>query len=55
MTPITVVVNDLMQTGYVYLLTKQCGKDFAAGFQPELSPKEMLRLGVFGGRFIFEC
>ncbi len=55
MKPIAVEVNDLMQTGYVYFLTKPCGKDFAGGFRPELTPKEMLRLGVFGGRYLTDC
>jgi len=55
MEPFTIEVNDLMQTGYVYLLTKRCGKDFAAHFRPELTPKQMLRLGVFGGRYLTDC
>ncbi|CAN5442410.1 hypothetical protein BH18VER2_BH18VER2_03830 [soil metagenome] len=44
-----------MQRGYVYLLTKPTGKEFAAGFAPELTPKQMLRLGVFGGRYLTDC
>jgi hypothetical protein len=55
MEPVTIEVNDLMQTGYVYLLTKPCGKDFAVSFRPELTPKQMLRLGVFGGRYLTDC
>jgi hypothetical protein len=36
---IRVVVNDLMQKGYVYYRTEPIGKNFARGFKPELTPK----------------
>ncbi len=47
-----VVVNDLMQRHYVYWRTERVGKNFAPGFAPELTPKDMLRLGVFGGTYM---
>jgi hypothetical protein len=50
-----VVVNDLMQKGYVYYLTEPVGKNFLEGFNPELTPKEMLNLGVFGGKYMTDC
>ena len=50
-----VVVNDRMQQGYVYYLTEVAGKNFAPGFTPDLTPKQMLRLGVFGGRYLTDC
>lgn len=50
-----VTVNDLMQKHYVYYLTASEGKDFAADFQPELTPKQMLALGVFGGKYMTDC
>ncbi len=50
MKPVRVEVNDLMQRGYVYLRTKPAGRDFRADFKPELTPKQMLELGVFGGK-----
>ena len=50
-----IVVNDLMQRGYVYELTEPAGKNFDPAFQPELTPKEMLALGVFGGRYMTDC
>lgn len=50
-----VVVNDEMQEGYVYVRTKPMGRDFPADFKPELTPKEMLELGVFGGRYLTDC
>ncbi|MDQ3198190.1 MAG: hypothetical protein M3Q46_03205 [Verrucomicrobiota bacterium] len=53
--PKRIRVNDRMQQGYEYFLTKPTGQDFAAGFKPELTPKQMLRLGVFGGRYMTDC
>ncbi len=50
-----VVVNDRMQQGYVYDLTQPSGRNFAPEFRPELTPKAMLRLGVFGGRYMTDC
>jgi len=51
----TVVVNDKMQRGYVYRLTEPAGRNFAADFAPQLTPKEMLKLGVFGGKYMTDC
>lgn len=48
-------VNDLMQTGYCYLLTEPAGKNFHPDFRPELTPKDMLELGVFGGKYMTDC
>ena len=45
MKPRRVVVNDLMQTDYVYTLIEPPGKRFHPDFEPELTPKQMLRLG----------
>ena len=50
-----IIVNDRMQRDYVYFLTEPAGKHFAAGFAPELTPKQMLRLGIFGGRYMTDC
>jgi len=50
-----VVVNDLMQKGYVYYLTEPTGRNFHPDFRPELTPKEMLELGVFGGKYMTDC
>ncbi|MFO7560765.1 MAG: hypothetical protein R6X10_18210 [Desulfobacterales bacterium] len=55
MKPVRVVVNDLMQQGYVYFLTEPIGRNFHPDFYPELPPKEMLELGVFGGKYMTDC
>lgn len=48
-------VNDKMQKGYVYELVESEGRNFDPEFRPDLSPKEMLELGVFGGRYMTDC
>jgi hypothetical protein len=50
-----VVVNDLMQQGYAYFLTEPAGRNFHPQFKPELTPKQMLALGVFGGKYMTDC
>jgi hypothetical protein len=44
-----------MQQGYVYVLTEPAGRNFHPDFQPELTPAAMLRLGVFGGKYMTDC
>ena len=48
----TVIVNDKMQKGYRYQLTEQAGRNFDPEFIPQVTPKEMLRLGVFCGKYM---
>jgi len=55
MRPIRVVVNDLMQSNYVYHRIEPIGRHFDAGFEPELTPRELLALGVFGGKYMTDC
>lgn len=50
-----VTVNDRMQRDYSYLLTEPAGRNFDPRFQPELTPHEMLSLGVFGGKYMTDC
>jgi hypothetical protein len=50
-----VLVNDKMQSGYEYFLTEPIGKNFAKNFKPDLTPKQMLHLGVFGGKYMTDC
>ncbi len=51
----TVVVNDTMQQGYRYELTEPAGENFDPEFRPELSPSDMLKLGVFCGKYMTDC
>lgn len=50
-----VVVHDSMQDGYTYKLSEPEGKNFDPQFKPDLTPKEMLELGVFGGKYMTDC
>ena len=47
-----VIVNDRMQQGYRYELTAPMGRDYAAGFEPDLTPRQMLEVGVFCGKYM---
>jgi hypothetical protein len=50
-----VIVNDKMQKNYRYFLTQPIGKNFDPDFKPDLSPKQMLEMGVFGGKYMTDC
>ena len=50
-----VTVNDKMQKGYKYELVEPIGKNFNKDFKPDLTPKQMLALGVFGGKYMTDC
>lgn len=50
-----VSVTDKFQNNYVYELVEPIGKNFDSEFTPELTPKEMLSLGVFGGKYLNDC
>ncbi|MCX6735161.1 MAG: hypothetical protein NTZ25_04625 [Candidatus Peregrinibacteria bacterium] len=49
-----VVVKDKMQK-CTYILSQPMGKNFDTRFKPQLTPKQMLALGVFGGRYMRDC
>jgi hypothetical protein len=51
----TILVNDRMQQGYAYWLTEATGCNFHADFKPQLTPKNMLEIGVFGGKYMTDC
>ena len=50
-----VVVNDKMQQNYQYKCVEPVGKNFHSEFKPDLTPPEMLELGVFGGKYLTDC
>ncbi len=50
-----VEVNDLMQKGYRYELVEKMGENFREDFKPELTPKQCLEMGVFGGKHMTDC
>ncbi len=50
-----IIVNDLMQKNYQYFLIEPIGENFNVNFCPDLTPPEMLALGVFGGKYMTDC
>ena len=55
MKPVKVIVNDRMQKNYVYFLSKPLGKQFDPDFSPELTPQQLLSMGIFGGKYMNDC
>lgn len=50
-----IVIHDRMQQGDWYMCTEPIGEHFHTDFTPDLTPKEMLELGVFGGKYMTDC
>ena len=50
-----IIVNDLMQQNYVYYLVEKPGCGFSHDFKPDLTPEEMLSMGIFGGKYMTDC
>lgn len=48
-------VHDSMQKDYSYTCVAPVGKEFDPAFKPQLTPKEMLSLGIFGGKYMTDC
>ena len=48
-------VSDKMQQNYSYEIVAPFGEVQSSTFQPHFSPKEMLRLGVFEGKYLNDC
>lgn len=51
----TVSVTDKMQKGYRYVRSAPAGRGFDPEFKPQLTPAQMLALGVFGGKYMTDC
>jgi hypothetical protein len=51
----SITVNDKMQSGYVYQLVESAGENFDPRFRPHFSPKQMLEMGVFEGKYCNDC
>ena len=50
-----ITVHNRMQRGYRYELAAPAGRHFDPRFTPELTPREMLTLGIFGGVYMRDC
>jgi len=44
-----------MQPHYEYVRTEPVGKHYHPDFRPDLTPPQMLELGVFGGKYMTDC
>lgn len=50
-----IIVSDMVQKKYRYECSAPVGKQFDPQFKPDLTPKQMLKLGVFGGAYLNDC
>ena len=50
-----VIITDRMQRGYVYWRTSRSAGTSRRGSRRISTPKEMLRLGIFGGKYMTDC
>ncbi len=50
-----ITVSDSYQSGYTYRLEARAGQGFDPGFRPALTPKQMLEMGVFEGKYLNDC
>ena len=50
-----ITVYNKMEKDYSYELAENPGKNFAEGFEPELTPAKILELGAFEGKYLNDC
>lgn len=50
-----ICVKDRMQSDYCYVLSAPTGTLFDVGFSPFYSPRQMLEMGVFEGKYLNDC
>lgn len=48
-------VHDLMQENYTYVLAENIGENLSSEFNPHFTPAEMLKLGIFEGKYLNDC
>jgi len=51
----TIHASNKMVSSYTYTLQEAPGTNFAPGFEPYMPPGQMLRLGVFEGKYLNDC
>ena len=51
----TIHVSNAMVKNYVYTLQESPGQGFAEDFKPHFTPAQMLRLGIFEGKYLNDC
>jgi hypothetical protein len=52
---VKITVYNKMEQGYSYVLAENPGKNMAEDFKPELTPAEMLEMGIFSGVYMNDC
>ena len=50
-----ILVNDRIQSGYRYELSAPICEEFAETFRPFYTPRQMLEMGVFEGKYLSDC
>ena len=52
---VKITVYNKMEQGYSYVLAENPGKNMGEDFKPELTPAEMLEMGIFSGVYMNDC